>query len=287
MVIHHFDSVHPFLGAAGDFLLANETETFMVLGLASEMPEPLAAGSVLAVVMDKAGRVLACAIRKPPFPLILTRMSSEAVSLLVEDLAARGVDLAVMMAPVGTAEPFAELWAARKSLEAEAGYKQRAFALQKVEHGLGPRPGRLRVARGEDIERVTSWVEAFVDEVEVPMGQPRALAEAKIAQGSIFLWVDMVTSGDMVASGDMVPVTMAAWAGPTPNGVRLNLVYTPPGQRGRGYATSCVAGLSQHLLDQGKRYCFLFTDLANPTSNSIYQRIGYRPVFDQNEYRFC
>jgi predicted GNAT family acetyltransferase len=55
-------------------------------------------------------------------------------------------------------------------------------------------------------------------------------------------------------------------------------VYTPPQLRGRGYATSLVAELSRALLDAGRRFCFLYTDLANPTSNAIYERIGYVKV---------
>ena len=68
--------------------------------------------------------------------------------------------------------------------------------------------------------------------------------------------------------------------------MRVNAVYTPPGLRGRGYASACVAALSQKLLDEGRRYCFLFTDLANPTSNRIYQAVGYEAVVDVDEYKF-
>jgi len=76
-------------------------------------------------------------------------------------------------------------------------------------------------------------------------------------------------------------VSMASFGGVTPNGVRIGPVYTPPELRGRGYASALVAGTSQQLLDGGKRFCFLFTDLANPTSNGVYQRLGYRPVEDR------
>ena len=67
---------------------------------------------------------------------------------------------------------------------------------------------------------------------------------------------------------------------PSENGISVGPVYTPPEQRGRGYATHLTAAFSQHLLDAGYRFCTLFTDLANPTSNSIYQQIGYRAVCD-------
>ena len=94
-------------------------------------------------------------------------------------------------------------------------------------------------------------------------------------QRGVFLWED-----------DGAPVSMAGYSGPTPNGIRVVAVYTPPHLRGRGYATTCVAALSQRLLEGGRKLVFLFTDLANPTSNHIYQEIGYEPACDISEYVF-
>jgi predicted GNAT family acetyltransferase len=70
-------------------------------------------------------------------------------------------------------------------------------------------------------------------------------------------------------------VSVAGYGGDTPNGIRIGPVFTPPELRGRGYATSLVAQLSSRLLAEGRRFCFLYTDLANPTANAIYERIGY------------
>ena len=81
-------------------------------------------------------------------------------------------------------------------------------------------------------------------------------------------------------------VSMAGFAGPTPNGIRVAWVYTPPDNRGKGFAGACVAALSQKLLDEGRKFCFLYTDLANPISNHVYQRIGYEPVTDATVYSF-
>ena len=78
----------------------------------------------------------------------------------------------------------------------------------------------------------------------------------------------------------------AGFGGRTPNGARVGPVYTPPEFRRRGYASAVVAGVSRRLLDEGRRYCFLYTDLANPTSNRIYQDIGYEPACDSRDYRF-
>ncbi|MBA3236059.1 MAG: GNAT family N-acetyltransferase, partial [Chloroflexi bacterium] len=91
---------------------------------------------------------------------------------------------------------------------------------------------------------------------------------------TLHLWVD----------GE--PVSLCGVGGPTPNGIRIGPVYTPPAIRGRGYASALVAAVSQAEIDAGKRFCFLFTDLANPTSNHIYQTIGYEPVRDVDAYVF-
>ncbi len=86
---------------------------------------------------------------------------------------------------------------------------------------------------------------------------------------------------------NQAPVSMACGKFATPNLSMIGPVYTPPEYRRQGYASSCVAALSQTLLNQGHRYCCLFTDLANPTSNHIYHEIGYQPVGDWQDYSFC
>jgi predicted GNAT family acetyltransferase len=83
------------------------------------------------------------------------------------------------------------------------------------------------------------------------------------------------------------PVAMCASPGGAPSGARISLVYTPPDLRRRGYATAAVSALTRRLLFGGSRYCCLYTDLANPTSNNVYRRIGYRPVCDIDEYSFA
>jgi hypothetical protein len=81
-------------------------------------------------------------------------------------------------------------------------------------------------------------------------------------------------------------VSLAGWGGPTPNGIRIGPVYTPPEHRRRGYGSAVTAAASERNLDRGCRFCFLYTDLANPTSNRIYMDLGYEPVGDSAEYRF-
>ncbi len=99
-------------------------------------------------------------------------------------------------------------------------------------------------------------------------------AAYKLADGDIFIW------------GAGEPVSMACKTRPTKRGISVGMVYTPPELRRRGFATACVGELSRLLLREGWAYCTLYADLANPVSNGIYQKIGYRPIGDFEEYGF-
>ena len=81
-------------------------------------------------------------------------------------------------------------------------------------------------------------------------------------------------------------VSLVGAGGETPHGIRIGPVYTPPERRSRGYASSLTAAASQDQLDRGREFVFLFTDLGNPTSNKIYQAIGYEPVIDIDQVTF-
>ena len=120
------------------------------------------------------------------------------------------------------------------------------------------------------------WVWGFIQDagLEGTAEGAREIAELRIADRDLFIWED---------GGPVSTVTKTRHS---THGIVVSLVYTPPAHRNRGYASAAVAALSQQLLDAGWEFCSLFTDLANPTSNSIYQRIGYRPVADFDEYIF-
>ena len=115
---------------------------------------------------------------------------------------------------------------------------------------------------------VTAWLTGFLHETGLREDDHKARARRIIGDGVLYLWED----------GE--PRSMVAAGGPTTNGIRIGYVYTPPPFRGHGYASVMVAHLTQRLLDDGRRFCFLYTDLANPTSNAIYRRLGYMPVSD-------
>ena len=141
-------------------------------------------------------------------------------------------------------------------------------------------PGRLRPAQTADRELLARWWVGFVEEADpqpVSIEAAQAAIDARLSTRSpiVFVWE---VDGDAVS--------MASARGKTSHGIRIGGVYTPPEYRRRGYASACVASLSQRLLDEGRDFCYLFTDARNPTSNRIYQAVGYELVCSVTELRF-
>jgi predicted GNAT family acetyltransferase len=148
-------------------------------------------------------------------------------------------------------------------------------------HVIAPRPGpgSLRIATPDDTTLVVGWAKAFQEEaLHTSPSDEEALAwtRTRIGNGEVYLWV----------LPDGAIVSLVGTTRPVSHVISIAPVYTPPELRGHGYASRSVAALSQHLLDRGWQRCSLFTDLSNPTSNSIYQQVGYRPVRDFHEYDF-
>ena len=216
--------------------------------------------------------LLLAALMTPPRPLVLADAGTgvdAAAERLVAGLLASGHTPRAVHAPDPLARAFAAAWSRATGREVRAAMRQRLYALEELQPTPSV-PGRLRRAGEADVELVAGWLEAFDAEAlgESDPEEARATARKRVAAGEVYLW------------DDGGPRTMAASARPTRHSVAVNAVYTPPEWRGRGLATACVAALSARLLGEGRRSCVLFTDLANPTSNSIYTRIGYRPVED-------
>jgi len=273
-----------FLTEAGPLLLADEARHNLILGIAGtirDSPDVYPLRSLW--VVRKEGRPVAAAIRTPPYNLILARPESPvALEALADGIAE---ELPGVNGCVPEAEEFAELWAERSGARPRTNMRQGIYALQQV-RPLPAVPGSARVATLDDRDLVLRWWIAFGDEVLHEGGPGRENAEAMVghrlaARGRGFLlWED---------AGDVVSI--AGWGGATPNGIRIGPVYTPPELRRHGYATALTADLSQSLLDGrlfdgGRRFCFLYTDLANPTSNAIYERIGYVRAAESAEILF-
>ncbi|MBW3628604.1 MAG: GNAT family N-acetyltransferase [Gemmatimonadetes bacterium] len=280
MRLHTHSTPETFLRHTVTDLERDEARNSLILGAATAMAQGNAAGpdgSLFATVVDTDGLALA-AMMAPPHPLVLAsdRETLEpTLEPLVRHLRKSGVHPPAVVAPRAIAERFSLLWSRASQLPARVAMQQRLYALTEVRPLTSPK-GRLRRAEESDRDLVTDWMSAFDAEAlgELTHAQASATAERRVAAGEIYLWED----------GE--PRAMAARARPTRGTVAVNAVYTPRGGRENGYATACVLHLSRLLLEEGFRMCVLFTDLANPTSSTVYTRIGYAPVCDFSLYRF-
>ena len=274
-VVRHTD-VAAFTRVAVPLLAAAEAENNLLLGLcaaltAAHVPVPSA---YLATVEDE-DRAVAAAIMTPPRNLVMSAAPRDGLVALSDALIDGAVAVPGVMGRVDVADAFGTLWCERTGDDL---VRERDLGVYELTTVIPPAPvrGHLRPANAADVPLVETWAHRFVADTGIaddPAGLAREARRA-VETGRLYLWDD----------GE--PVAMAAWTGGTPNGARVTLVYTPPSLRGRGYASSCVAGLSARMLASGKTRCFLFTDLANPTSNHIYTVIGYRRVCDAREWRF-
>jgi predicted GNAT family acetyltransferase len=272
-----------FLAEAEPLLLADEARHNLILGIAGNIGDGFYENFRLWLVRD-GGEVVGTALRTLPYNLILARpRSPEALAALAGALADEALPGVVGAEP--EAVEFAELWTTTTGVHARTNMRQGIYALDRVEP-LPPAPGSARPVTAADRELVVRWTVAFADEALHEGGPGRDRAEVMFD-----FRLSSPTSGILLWEDGGEPVSLAGWGGPTPKGIRVGPVYTPPELRGRGYATTLTAELSQHLLDGrlfegGRRFCFLYTDLANPTSNAIYERIGYRRVAESAEIVF-
>jgi predicted GNAT family acetyltransferase len=278
MQVRRCADANEFLERAGEFLAAREAEHNLILGLSGRLcdnPHIYGDEQPYFGVAEEGARVLGAAMRTPPHNLILSELDDErAIDALAEDVRAAFSELPGVLGPRAAAERFVSLWGVPGRLV----LSQCAHRAENVTAPPGV-PGRMRDYEESDRELVLRWLDAFVAEA-LPGGSPETSESAlDHRQGD--------PDGGFVFWEDGEPVSLAGYGGPTPNGIRIGPVYTPPELRRRGYATALTAALTQRLLDGGRRFCFLFTDLANPTSNSIYQAIGYRPVTDLDVWKFA
>jgi hypothetical protein len=245
-----------------------------MLGIALRLVEkPLAYGSTAYLATVTSGsRLRVAAVMTPPHRLQVYADDDgdlAGLRLVAEALWRAQWTVPGVIAREALTVTFAELWGRRTGARCRLNMRLRAYELRQVVEPWCP-PGEFRQAVVEDVDLVRQWACAFADECFGDGGhvQSMASAEEKVMGGKLFLWVDGA------------PVSMAARSRPTPHGEAVSLVYTPPGKRRNGYASAVVARLSQMILRDGKEFCTLFTDLSNPTSNSIYQKIGYSAVAD-------
>lgn len=270
-----------FLTRAGAFLRSapalhtvplTVTETLRTQG-----PDVYGEGTPEFGVLGRDGQVRAAFFRTPPHWLNVTGLTREDAEELAARLARLGQRLPGVNSDRDTAEAFAEAWRRHTGVTVRLRQRQRLYRLGTLIVPEPAPPGAPRVAGEADRELLMRWHDEFG--AAVGLGTVRGSAEwadARIRGGGVTLW----------ESPDGTPVAMAGVTPRVAGQVRVASVYTPAPLRGRGYAGAVTAEVSRAALASGADEVVLFTDLANPTSNGLYQRIGYRPVGDFAVYDF-
>ena len=267
-----------FLAAAGDFLHADPAGNSVMLTVVETMRERggFPAGEGDAVLgwwqAADAGPVTGAFMQTPPYPLHVAAMPPEAVPALAELLAER--DPAAVAGVGGdraATDAFAAAWTERTGARARVHRRMRLHRLRELVAPDPPPPGRAVVGGPEHRDVLIAWYEAFTAEIDDPPHDVRLQVEDRIAYGGTTLWL----------ADDGEPVALAGRTRIVAGQARIAPVYTPPEHRGRGYASGATAAATRAALEAGAGEVLLYTDLANPTANRLYARLGYEPVEDR------
>jgi len=268
-----YELADDFLDAALEPLLQEEEKNNLILGIALRVGEGRSYGEAdpLFLTVHDEGTLIAAALRTPPYNMILHCQNDrlDALDVIAAHLIETGHPLPGVNGIVDIASAFAASWQRQTGQSSTVRMSQRIYTLTTVSAPNNV-SGHMRWAQDNDVPTLTNWFVGFCDEAvpDAPPVNPEENVRQFMASGKLAVWDD----------DGMVSMTGSSRG--TPNGATISAVYTPPEHRGKGYASGCVAALSQWLLDHGNRFCTLYTDLSNPTSNEIYQSVGYRGIAD-------
>lgn len=280
MRIRTYGDAEAFLSDTQEVLELTEAANSLILGVSGRLarhPEQIEAAPYLGAVEDENGLVLA-AMMTPPHNLVVVGHQGDlqtAAGMLVGDLTVGRWVVPGVLGPGEVAQEVARSWTKTTGGQHRIRNRLRVYELRQVINRT-PARGRLRMATESDVALVSQWRRAFQVEIHetANVEDIRRTTGSQIEQGNVFLWEDGR------------PVSMAGKTRPTRRGISIGPVYTPPEFRRRGYAEACVGELSRLLLWEGWEFCALFAEIANPTANRLYLRIGYHPVCDYDQISF-
>jgi GNAT superfamily N-acetyltransferase len=287
--LEFIDDPARFLAIAGERLHADPVVGTVVATIAARDVSTRAAGIAppsdrpywYLVCRDDDGAVTGLAMRTArslPHPPFMLPMPDDAALALARTLHARGESVGGINGALPAVQLCASEVAHLAGGTVSVAQHTRLFKLGTLVEPR-PVPGRLEAATQDDLDVVVAWFGAFMADADEQAGRrrgaspheapPAAELSRRIDAGEIWFWAD--------AAGRRVHLSVAS--APSFGVARIGPVYTPPEERGRGWASAAVAAVSRRLRAAGVEVC-LFTDQANPTSNGIYQALGYEPVVD-------
>jgi predicted GNAT family acetyltransferase len=239
-------------------------------------PDPAHDPLIMLSIWDS-GELVGAAFRLPPWPAWCSAVPRQAVGLAAATLLEAVPGLSGVVGPRDIAEPLADECSRLTGATVKETISSRLYRLAGLEVPVVP--GRARRATEDDVALMAQWrvdfqLEAIGYEREPGRAEFHVRRSMAMGNGS-FLW-----------EVDGEAVSYAVAGDPAVGMSRIGPVYTPPAHRGKGYGSAVTAAVAQWAIDQGAENVVLFADLANPVSNSIYQRIGFRAVYDSTELEF-
>ncbi|MEV4476122.1 GNAT family N-acetyltransferase [Nonomuraea sp. NPDC049504] len=251
--------VEAYAAVAEPFLLGDPVRNTVPLTVLAGLRAGMPAKDPLFGWWSAGGEVRGAVFRTPPHPVGLFSVPVEAVAPLVDAL---GGDLPVLVGPLDVVDAAVRLLGQPARVVSERLYRLGTLTVPDV-------PGQGRACVPGDFPLLVSWYHAFGEETGMPEGDVVERVARRLAGRELFVWED-----------EGAPVSLAGLS-PSCGGVcRIGPVYTPPSRRRRGYGAAVTAYASRTGTDERQAQVVLFTDLDNPTSNAIYQAIGYEPVGD-------
>jgi uncharacterized protein len=280
MRLETHDGAEAFLAAAAPVLDADEPRHNLIHGICSTLIDSPGAYPEAHLWTIHAREAIGAAVMTPPFFLVVAQPTEpEALSFAARALHEQGVELPGVTGALPESEEFAQAWQALAGVGVRPRMSQGIYAARSVQLPDDV-AGEPRPAKRDDRELLLEWLRAFQAEA-LPEDAPHLALEDVVDRR-----LADSTAGFELWEDDSQPVSMCGYGGRTPRGIRIGPVYTPPELRGRGYASALVAYVTKQLLGGGREYCFLYTDLSNPTSNRIYMNVGYERVCDSAEFEF-
>jgi len=273
--------VSEFLKANEESLLKAESEHNLILGLANRLdrrPGGSEAAMLLSVMRNSepVGQAIQVGNTRP---LAISRMDPEAARTLVEFLIEQNIPLKGVTGPIESSQQFADSWQELTCSTPTVVVHLGVYELERVSFPVPDGRSLIPIpAVSSDLSM--QFIRGFIGDCFPSEEDPNRLAvdieNQQRSNETLFFWK---------GATDIQPVSMASNSRETRNGATISLVYTPPEFRGMGHASRIVAALSDRCLKSGKKFCNLFTDLMNPTSNSIYQKIGYRKIGESKHFK--
>ncbi|HDR4604414.1 TPA: GNAT family N-acetyltransferase [Bacillus cereus] len=264
--LHVYEEVVNFKKEVISFLEKNEQENNLILGVLQMVQQPIFMG--VAKQEEEIAIVFLQTEEKKQIIVATSEVMGVDIKELAKELTKVYPDIPGLIGNKKVVQKLAEEIAVLENKKMNVVMEQGVYALQQVKKKW-TEEGIFREINSDELPVIEKWIYQFCEDVNLPTTKEEAeqTAHTLITNHRLF---------GLEIDGKLVSV--AAKTRPTKNNITINFVYTPKEERKKGYASNCVAALSQRMLDEGYKTTTLYTDLANPTSNKIYQEIGYEQI---------